>query len=56
MTYSLKECYRAMKIPLKLIFRKFLEEGQVPGHWKDAHVIPIHKKRREEITKELQTR
>jgi hypothetical protein len=45
----LKECYRAMKIPLTLIFRKSLEEGQVPSHWKDAHVIPIHKKGRKKL-------
>ncbi|KAK2144954.1 hypothetical protein LSH36_716g01005 [Paralvinella palmiformis] len=42
----LKECYRAIRIPLTLIFRKSLKEGQVPSHWKEAHLTPIHKKGR----------
>ena len=39
----LKECAKEMAPKLKTIFRKSIDSGEVPGQWKEAHVIPIHK-------------
>ena len=40
----LKECAKEMAPALCKIFRKSMEEGEVPSKWKQAHIVPIHKK------------
>jgi endonuclease/exonuclease/phosphatase family metal-dependent hydrolase len=40
----LKNCAKAIKGPLTIIFKKSLNEGQVPEGWKSANITPIHKK------------
>ena len=30
-----------LKVPLAILFRKILNDGQVPSDWKDANVVPI---------------
>ena len=40
----LKECASELAPILCKIFRKSMDEGEVPSKWKEAHVIPIHKK------------
>ena len=40
----LKECAKEIAPALCQIFRKSLDEGEVPAQWKEANVIPIHKK------------
>ena len=40
----LKECAKEMAPTLCHIFRKSMDDGEVPSQWKEAHVIPIHKK------------
>ena len=43
-TKLLKECAEEMAPILSDIFRKSMEEGEVPSMWREAHIIPIHKK------------
>ena len=43
-TKLLKECAEEMAPILCDIFRKSMEEGEVPSMWREAHIIPIHKK------------
>ena len=40
----LKECCDEFAKPLCLLFRKSLDEGNLPLDWKEANVTPIHKK------------
>ena len=40
----LKECAQEMAPILCRIFRKSMDEGEVPKGWKEAHIVPIHKK------------
>ena len=40
----LRECQDELKLPLKLLFNRSLNEGLVPSHWKRANVTPIFKK------------
>ena len=40
----LKECATEMAPILSQLFRKSMDEGEVPNRWKEAHIIPIHKK------------
>ena len=40
----LKDCATEMAPILCGIFRKSMDEGEVPNTWKEAHIIPIHKK------------
>ena len=37
------ECKNALQLPLKLIFRKSVEEDTIPEVWKAAHVSAIFK-------------
>ena len=39
----LKGCAEEMAPKLQQIFRKSLDEGEVPKQWKEAHIVPIHK-------------
>ena len=39
----LRETADAICIPLYLIFKKSMNEGQVPTAWKKANVVPLHK-------------
>jgi hypothetical protein len=43
---SLKECSKEISPSLCSIFNKSLATGRVPVEWKQANVIPIHKKDR----------
>ena len=40
----LKECAEETAPVLCQLFRKSMDEGDVPRRWKESHVIPIHKK------------
>ena len=40
----LKYCAHAFALPLTFLLNKSLEEGTIPKAWKDADVVPIHKK------------
>ena len=40
----LKECAHELAYPLFRLFRKSLDEGNVPKDWKSGNVTPIHKK------------
>ena len=40
----LKECAKEMAPTLCEIFRKSMDEAEVPSEWKQAHIVPIHKK------------
>ena len=39
----LKECAEEMSPSLQTIFRRSIDQGEVPGQWKVAHIVPIHK-------------
>ena len=39
----LKECAQEMAPILHDIYRKSLDEGEVPERWKEAEIVPIHK-------------
>ena len=43
-TRLLKECAEEMAPVMCQLFRKSLDEGEVPNGWKEAHIVPIHKK------------
>ena len=40
----LKECAEEAAPILCQIFKKSMEEVEVPNRWREAHIIPIHKK------------
>ena len=40
----LKKCAESLTYPLKLIFRKSLDDGKFPASWKIANICPIYKK------------
>ena len=40
----LKECAEEIAPTLCQLFRRSMDEGEVPSMWKEAHIIPIHKK------------
>ena len=42
--YILRECADVLAAPLCVIFNKCIESGVYPSRWKDATVIPVHKK------------
>ena len=39
----MKECSEEVAPALTKLFRKSLDEGEVPCQWKEAHIVPIHK-------------
>ena len=39
----LKECAEELAPKLQQIFRKSIDDGEVPMQWKKAHIVPIHK-------------
>ena len=39
----MKECAKELAPKLNQIYRKSLDESQVPSKWKEAHIVPIHK-------------
>ena len=40
----LKKCHKSLAYPLVLIFNKVFDEGSIPTEWKNANVVPVHKK------------
>ena len=42
--FILRECADVLATPLSVIFNKCLRSGVFPTRWKDATVIPVHKK------------
>ena len=42
-TRLMKECAEEMAPKLQTIFRKSMDDGEVPQQWKEAHIVPIHK-------------
>ena len=43
-TNILKALSEEMSLPLCMIFKKSLDQGVVPFHWRAANVIPLYKK------------
>ena len=39
----MKECSKELAPALTKLFRKSVDEGEVPRQWKEAHIVPIHK-------------
>ena len=39
----MKQCSEEMAPKLQELFRKSIDEGEVPMQWKEAHIVPIHK-------------
>ena len=42
-TRVMKECAEEIAPKLQQIFRKSVDDGEVPRQWKEAHIVPIHK-------------
>ena len=42
--FILRECADVLAAPLSVLFNKCLDTGMYPKRWKDATVIPVHKK------------
>ena len=42
--FTLRECADVLAAPLSVLFNKCLSTGVFPTRWKDATVIPVHKK------------
>ena len=40
----LKKCAAELSRPLLMLFKKTMNEGQIPQDWKRARIVPIHKK------------
>ena len=40
----IKACDNSISLPLKLIFKSMIYEGDFPEDWKKNNVVPIHKK------------
>ena len=45
----MKECAEEMAPKLQKLFRRLIDEGEVPKQWKEAHIVPIHKGRSKAI-------
>ena len=43
--HVLKRCCGTLHIPLAIIFNQSYQSGQVPQEWRNANVVPIHKKK-----------
>ena len=39
----MKECSAELAPKLTKLFRESIDKGEVPGQWKEAHIVPIHK-------------
>ena len=40
----LRECAREIAVPLEILCRLSVEQGVFPSRWKQANVVPVHKK------------
>ena len=40
----IKKCGKSITKPLLIIYKKRLEKGCFPNEWKQANVVPVHKK------------
>ena len=40
----LKNCYSSLSKPLAILFQLSYNTGNIPGEWKQANVVPVHKK------------
>lgn len=40
----IKKCELGLTSPLKIIFQRSLDEGTFPRQWREAQIVPIHKK------------
>ena len=49
----IKLCCKTIAIPLKLIFRSMLEQGEFSDDWKKSNVVPIHKRDSKNLIKNL---
>ena len=45
----LKEFSNELSLPLSLIFSKSFNEEELPQHWKDAIITPLHKKEKKSL-------
>ena len=49
----IKLCGRSIVKPLKYLFESSLTAGIFPESWKKDNIIPVHRKRKQELLKEL---
>ena len=42
-TRVMKACAEEMAPKLQQIFRRSMDETEIPWQWKEAHIVPIHK-------------
>ena len=47
----IKLCGKSIVYPLKLIFEASLQGGEFPDYWKNANVVPLHKKESKNLVK-----
>ena len=47
----IKTCGDSITFPLKLIFKSMINEGVFPDDWKKKNVVPYHKKKSKNLTK-----
>ena len=47
-------CGKSIVLPLKLLFKRILEEGTFPEDWKKSNFTPIHKKKFKNLIKSYQ--
>lgn len=40
----LKICGKSITRPIQIIYKEWLEKDCFPGQWKNAIVVPVHKK------------
>ena len=43
--YVLKKCCSSLSLPLSILFQISYNTGDIPQDWKNANVVPIHKKK-----------
>ena len=51
----IKICGNSLCKPSEMIFKSCIIKGELSSEWKKANVVPVHKKKRQAIAKELQT-
>ena len=47
----IKSYGKSIVYPLKLIFEASIQSGELPDYWKEAKVIPVHKKESTNLVK-----
>ena len=45
----LKKCYSSLSKPLAILFQLSYDTGTIPRKWKQANVVPVHKKKAQKL-------